>query len=70
VGINVSSEVLGTYADQGFSAEEPDDHILILNHEGALVGRFLQTGATKDSIWLQCEIHLATHQLSQNNSCR
>jgi hypothetical protein len=70
MGIDVSREVLGSYADQGFSIQEPDDHILILNHQGALVGRFMQDGATKDSIWLQCEIHLATHRLPEKKSCR
>jgi len=54
---------LGTFADQGFTLEHPDDHIVELHHQGELVARFSQTGATRESLQAECARHLATrHQ--------
>lgn len=52
-------EVLGTFAGYGFDLYEPDDDILVLSHEGALVARFLQTRTTQESIQAECARHLA-----------
>jgi hypothetical protein len=56
-----SREILGQYADQGFNVEEPDDEILVLNHEGSLVGRFIQSRTTKETLQDECAKHLAQH---------
>ena len=49
---------LGTFAQRGFTLEHPDDHILELLHEGELVARFSQTGATEESLQAECSQHL------------
>ena len=33
-------KILGIYADQGFSLEEPDDFILFLRYKGKLITKF------------------------------
>ena len=49
---------LGEFANRGFRLEHPDDHILLLLHEGELVARFSQLGATPSSIQGECSTHL------------
>ena len=49
---------LGTFVNFGFTLEHPDDHILELLHEGELVARFSQTGATETSLQAECSKHL------------
>ncbi len=51
---------LGEFADQGFTVEHSDDHILLLKHEGEMVARFSQTGATNESLQAECADHLVT----------
>ena len=43
---------------QGFSLCHPDDHVVLLMHEGEQVAVFSQTGATRESIEMECEKHL------------
>lgn len=49
---------LGQFASWGFTLEEPDDHVLVLLHQGELVARFSQTGATEKSLQEECASHL------------
>lgn len=49
---------LGEFACRGFTLEHPDDHVLQLLHEGELVARFSQTGATEESLQAECAKHL------------
>ena len=58
---------LGEFARRGFTLEHPDDHIVLLMHEGELVGRFSQTGATEKSIQRECANHLALRH--HRNDC-
>ena len=44
---------------QGFSLSCPDDHVVLLIHEGEQVAVFSQTGATRESIETECEKHLS-----------
>jgi len=44
---------------QGFSLCHPDDHVVLLMHEGKQVAVFSQTGATRESIEAECETHLS-----------
>ncbi len=67
---NTVYQVLGVFADQGFSVETPDDDILVLKHEEEFVGRFIQTGATSENIQEECAKHLAQHQFSGIKNCR
>ena len=55
----VQIQGLGQFGRWGFTLEHPDDHILLLLHDGELVGRFSQTGATEESIQRECALHLA-----------
>jgi len=50
---------VGEFARWGFTLQHPDDHILLLLHEGELVARFSQTGATEESLQEECAKHLA-----------
>ena len=50
---------LGMFANLGFILEHPDDHILLLLHEGGGVARFSQTGATEQTLQAECAKHLA-----------
>ena len=43
----------------GFSLSYPDDHIILLMHDGEQVAAFSQTGATRESIEAECEKHLS-----------
>lgn len=51
---------LGKFAQRGFTLEHPDgDQIVTLNHQGELVARFSQTGATEQGLQEECARHLA-----------
>jgi len=50
---------LGEFTRWGFTLEHPDDHIVELCHQGELVARFSQLGATEESIQAECARHLA-----------
>jgi len=50
---------LGQFGRRGFTLYHPDDHVVALLHEGELVGRFSQTGATQESLQNECSLHLA-----------
>ncbi|MBA7468403.1 hypothetical protein ES707_03652 [subsurface metagenome] len=49
---------LGTFVNFEFTLKHPDDHILELLHEGELVARFSQAGATEHSLQEECAKHL------------
>ncbi|GAJ11486.1 unnamed protein product [marine sediment metagenome] len=49
---------LGEFADWGFTLERPDHHIIELHHQGELVARFSQAGATPESLQRACARHL------------
>ena len=49
---------LGPFAQWGFTLEHPDDHILLLLHEGEVVATFSQLGATEGSLQAECSKHL------------
>lgn len=49
---------LGEFARFGFTLEHPDDHVVELHHQGELVGRFSQIGATEESLQAECARHL------------
>ena len=49
---------LGEFARWGFTLEHDGAMAVILLHEGQLVGRFSQTGATETSLQNECEEHL------------
>ena len=49
---------LGEFADRGFTLEHPDDHIVEMHHQGEIVARFSQTGATQQSLQAECAKHL------------
>ena len=50
---------LGEFADRGFTLERPDDHVLMLMHEGEQIAVFSQGGATQESLQRVCARHLA-----------
>jgi hypothetical protein len=49
---------LGEFANWGFTLGHPDDHLLLLMHEGEQVAVFSQTGATQESLQEECARHL------------
>jgi hypothetical protein len=49
---------LGQFAQWGFTLEHDGAMGLFLFHEGELVGRFSQTGATEESLQEECAKHL------------
>jgi len=49
---------LGQFALWNFTLEHPDDHTLVLLHEGRSIGIFSQTGATQGSLQNECSLHL------------
>ena len=51
---------LREFADWGFTLEHPDDHLLLMLHEGEQVAVFSQTGATKEGLQAECADHLVT----------
>lgn len=50
---------LGEFADRGFTLEHPDNHVLLLMHEGEQIAVFSQTGATREGLQRECARHLA-----------
>jgi len=65
-----TSEVLGEFSRWGFTLEYPDDHVVLLTHEGELVARFSQLGATEASLQKECARHLVTHPLGERAKIR
>ena len=53
---------LGEFADRGFTLEHPDDHVLLLMHEGDQVAVFSAAGATQKSLQQECAKYLAGKQ--------
>lgn len=51
---------LGKFADSGFTLEHDGAIAIFLLHEGELVARFSQTGATEESLQEACARHLVT----------
>ena len=52
------SRGLEEFARWGFTLEHPDDHLLLLMHEGERVAMFSQLGATQESLQEECARHL------------
>ena len=50
---------LGEFARWGFTLEHDGAVVVSLLHEGHLVGRFSQTGATEKTLQAECANHLA-----------
>ena len=50
---------LGAFSQHGFTLEHDGAMSLILLHEGEFVARFIQTGATEESLQAECANHLA-----------
>ena len=50
---------LGTFAHRGFTLEHDGAMAVFLLHEGKQVARFIQTGATPESLQEECALHLA-----------
>ena len=48
-------QILGEYADQGFSLEEDADATLLLYYKDKMVAEFSQLGATQHSIRESCK---------------
>ena len=55
----VQIEGLGEFCRCGFTLEHPDDHVLLLIHEGEQIAVFSQAGATQESLQRECARHLA-----------
>ena len=51
---------LGPFEQRGFTLEHHGDHVVVLQHQGELVARFSQTGATEQSLQAECARHLVT----------
>ena len=49
---------LGAFSQRGFTLENIGDDKLLLIHEGELVGSFVQTGVTEESLQNECAKHL------------
>lgn len=52
---------LGEFARCGFTLEHLGCEVVLLLHEGELVGRFSQVGATECSLQHECALHLVKH---------
>jgi hypothetical protein len=50
---------LGQFGRQAFTLEHDGATAVFLFHEGQLVSRFSQTGATEEGIQRECALHLA-----------
>ncbi len=61
MAIEVQAKGLGEFANRGFTLEHPDDHLLLLMHEGEQVAVFSQTGATESSLQDECIKRLAAN---------
>lgn len=51
---------LGEFVRWGFTLEHLGCEVVMLVHEGELIGRFYQTGATEASLQEECSKHLVT----------
>ena len=49
---------LGTFVNFGFTLEHLGCEVMLLLHQGELVTRFCQTGATEESLQAECAKHL------------
>ena len=49
---------LREFAQWEFTLESPGDHIVELHHRGELVARFIQAGATEQSLQAECARHM------------
>ena len=49
---------LGVFPQWGYTLEHLGCEVVLLLHEGELVGRFYQTGATEASLQGECAKHL------------
>ena len=49
---------LGEFSRWEFTLEHDGCEVVLLLHEGGLVGRFYQTGATEESLQEECASHL------------
>lgn len=56
----VQVQGLGEFARRGFTLEHPDDHVVLLMHDGHRVATFSQIGATQESLQAECARHLVT----------
>ena len=52
---------LGQFGQRGFTLEHDGAMTLFLLHEGKLVARFSQIGATEESLQEACALHLAKY---------
>ncbi|GAI95897.1 unnamed protein product [marine sediment metagenome] len=59
MAIETQAQGLGQFIRWGFTLKYPNDHVVELRHQGELVARFSQTGATEESIQAECALHLA-----------
>ena len=59
---------LGEFSRWGFTLEHPDDHVLLLLHEGVQVAAFSQTGATQESLQEECARHLEERHYQQTRT--
>ncbi len=57
----VQIQGLGQFARQAFTLEHDGSMAVFLLHEGELIGRFSQTGATEKSLQKECALHLVKH---------
>lgn len=51
----IPEETLKQWEEHGVTLEEPDDHILVLRHNGEVKCRFSQTGVDPDEIIKEAE---------------
>ncbi len=51
---NIEREILGEYADQGFSLEEDSDEALLLYFKGTMIAAFQQTRVKPEDIQAAC----------------
>lgn len=52
--------VLGLFATRGFALENDGDTVFFLLHEGERAAVFSQTGATEESLQVECARHLVS----------
>ena len=52
---------LGDYYKSGFEIYCPDDHVILVVHEGEYIAVFSQTGARPETIQKECAGHLVLH---------
>ncbi len=49
---------LGIFSQWGFTLWNPEDHTIMLLHNGRSIAIFSQTGATEKSLQKECALHL------------